>query len=409
MKIASVLLASAIAFASSSAQPSSPPGKNVPIRPLGAVEAISNDTLGQRIVTRGLSDGRVLVGVFPYGLPNPDPNRRRVKLFDKSLQSFQLVRDSSQIPTLIRFTGDSTLILDVQSRALLVLDPGGKIARTMALPKTQDFSALQGFIHIPAIDPQGRLVYQGNTPQPPQRGPNALPFQLPFFPDSAPIVRANFDTRTIDTVAKIRIVRQATLTVKPEGVNYVAKVVAELLSWADEWTMLPDGTIAIVRGQDYHIDWYAPDGTKSSTPKMPFDWRRITDEEKKHAIDSIGPILDSARTQMQPQTFQTPDGVQSRITITFEAPPMSALPDYESPIGPGSVRADLDGNVWIVPRTSAAAQGGLLYDVVNRKGELVERVQFPKGVALVGFGPGGVVYLNRIEGNAGFLQRAKIR
>ena len=51
--------------------------KAIPIRQLGKITAVARDTLGPRIVTRGLSDGRVLVGVFAYGTP-ADPGRRRV-------------------------------------------------------------------------------------------------------------------------------------------------------------------------------------------------------------------------------------------------------------------------------------------------------------------------------------------
>ena len=45
---------------------------------------------------------------------------------------------------------------------------------------------------------------------------------------------------------------------------------------------------------------------------------------------------------------------------------------------PGAAKADLDGNLWI--RTSAVRaerSPGPIYDVVNRKGELVDRIQVP--------------------------------
>jgi hypothetical protein len=38
-------------------------------------------------------------------------------------------------------------------------------------------------------------------------------------------------------------------------------------------------------------------------------------------------------------------------------------------------------------------RGGPVYDVVNRQGELVDRIQFQPARMLVGFGPGGVVYV----------------
>jgi hypothetical protein len=34
-----------------------------------------------------------------------------------------------------------------------------------------------------------------------------------------------------------------------------------------------------------------------------------------------------------------------------------------------------------------------VYDVVNRQGEIIDRVQFTGGRTLAGFGPGGAVYV----------------
>ena len=86
------------------------------------------------------------------------------------------------------------------------------------------------------------------------------------------------------------------------------------------------------------------------------------------------------------------------------------LPDFYPPIRAGTVKADQDGNVWILPTTSTLATGGLVYDVVNRAGEVFERVQLPEGRDIAGFGRGGVVYLRHSPG-AGlvFLERAMRR
>jgi hypothetical protein len=379
--------------------------KAIPIRQLGKITAVARDTLGPRIVTRGLSDGRVLVGVFAYGTP-ADPGRRRVKLFDSTLQSYKLIFDSTSMPQLIRYFGDTTLALDQPSRSMIVLDGQGKTVRSMAIPKQQDFPGLVGFIRTPWIDPKGRLVYQGIAQRPPTASPVLR--QLPFLPDSAPIVRGDFDTRKVDTIAMVKIVKPGILDVKETVGSLSVRAFVDPTSTADEWAMLPDGTIAIVREHDYHIDWIAPDGTRTSTPKMPFEWVRVTDAQKRGILDSLKATVDTLRTQNPPATIPTPDG-PIRLSIDFQPLPIDKLPDYEAPIGPGSVRADLEGNLWIVPRTTAAAKGGLLYDVVNRKGEIFERVQLPPGVALVGFGPGGVVYLNRVVGNSGFLERATVR
>ena len=52
------------------------------------------------------------------------------------------------------------------------------------------------------------------------------------------------------------------------------------------------------------------------------------------------------------------------------------------------------------------AANGFTYDVVNRKGEIIERVQLPKGHVLAGFGPHNVLYLTKTEGTTAYLERA---
>ena len=55
------------------------------------------------------------------------------------------------------------------------------------------------------------------------------------------------------------------------------------------------------------------------------------------------------------------------------------------------------------------ARAGLLYDVVNRKGELVERVQLPKDRTLVGFGSNGDIYMQHVHSpTRASLERASV-
>jgi hypothetical protein len=84
--------------------------------------------------------------------------------------------------------------------------------------------------------------------------------------------------------------------------------------------------------------------------------------------------------------------------------------DYLPVISVSSTTADLDGNLWILPRTSTLSQKGeLVYDVVNTKGELFERVRLPLGRAIAGFGKGGVVYLTSGNiANGFYLERTTL-
>jgi hypothetical protein len=108
-----------------------------------------------------------------------------------------------------------------------------------------------------------------------------------------------------------------------------------------------------------------------------------------------------------------PGGTATRGTqmmgprVNFVSP--SELPDYKPPFFANSARADADGNLWIRTIPTKAIPGGPVYDVINRERGLVERVQVPAGRTIVGFGPGGVVYLTSQEGNVVYLEKAKVR
>lgn len=87
----------------------------------------------------------------------------------------------------------------------------------------------------------------------------------------------------------------------------------------------------------------------------------------------------------------------------------SELPDYKPPFFAGSVRSDTQNNLWIRTIPTKATPGGPVYDVINQKGELIDRVQVPENRTIVGFGPDGTVYLAARDNAVVHLERAKLR
>jgi hypothetical protein len=71
------------------------------------------------------------------------------------------------------------------------------------------------------------------------------------------------------------------------------------------------------------------------------------------------------------------------------------------------VRADADGNLWVQTIRFTQERGSFVYDVIDRSGALVDRVQVPSGASIVGFAPGGVVLLARRDGNSLRLVRSR--
>lgn len=414
------------------------------IRQLPAVAAKSSVQWNNIIGVRALPGGRVLVN---------DIVGRKVVLLDSTLAAIAVVADttpatstaySGRIAGIIPFRADSTLFVDPQSMSMMVVDPNGKMTRVMALPRAEDAGALSGaFASNAALDAKGRLVYRApfrfisNGPRP--TSANGLPM-MPTPPESAMIVRVDLTTRQVDTVGVIKIPKVNMQVSQDEKGNMRITSEVNPLPVVDEWAVLSDGSVAFVRGQDFHVDFVNADGTKQSTPKIPFDWQRLTDEDKVAFIDSVKAARERLASAQQgaPATGSAqgrtpagaPDGgAGQRIVIqmgpdggrgaagggvsggqpqvNFIAP--SELPDYKPPFFANSVRADAEGNLWVRTIPTKQIPGGPVYDVINREGKLVDRVQIPTGRTIAGFGPEGTVYLVSREGSTMTFERARAR
>lgn len=97
-------------------------------------------------------------------------------------------------------------------------------------------------------------------------------------------MRFDLATRKLDTAAFTKVMAtRLTYIYTDEGTQVVP--VLNPLQVVDGWAMLPGGTIAILRG-DHHADFIDTEGTRSSDPHVPFNWRRLTDSAKVALIDS---------------------------------------------------------------------------------------------------------------------------
>ena len=417
------------------------------IRQLGAVTAKSTETFGTITGVRALSNGSVLVN---------DVAGRRVLMFDPALSKFTVVADSTsatanayggRVGSLIAYKGDSSIFADPSSVSMLVIDPAGKVTRVVAMPRAEDANTSGGLVGNAAFDASGRLVYRAGLRfggpgggartiiGGPGGGANAIP-QIPEPPDSAFIVRVDLATRKLDTVGVIRTpkIKLETKTDDRGGISISSLI--NPLPVVDDWAITSDGTVAFVRGKDYHVDFVNPDGTRVSAAKIPFDWQRMTDEDKVAFIDSVkaarerlganaptpltGAPLAGGGGSPNVQIFIGPGGPgggpgggQPRAGVgapQLNFIPAAELPDYKPPFFAGSVRADMAGNIWVRTIPTSAIAGGPVYDVINRKGELVERVQVPVNRSIVGFGPDNSVFLLNREGTGpATLEKATVR
>ncbi len=381
-----------------------------PVRALGPAERTSKDLLDSVIAVRALPDGRVLVSEF-FG--------QRIVRFDSSLSSHDLAADAMMTdgtrqvwstPGLIAYKGDSSLLLDHYMGRMQVLDGAGRPGRTIMISAPREASQLMGGMYCtPGFDARGRMVYREDPP---------VYAVHPSPSDTVALQAFDLAGRGVETLARVM---RANVFVKHDTVISPEGVELEILSThplprGDDWAVLADGSVAIVRVSDFHIDWIRADGTRASTQPIPFVWQPLGGTAKKAFLDSASAVLEqltaarlarlqAARAAGEPfdvRPHQEPVG----FMMIAWAPPGSAhitfprqlsfispanLPDSIPPFAPGSTRADLDGNLWI--RTSHAMGGVPVYYVIDGAGKLIDRVQPQPGRVIVGFGKGGVVYL----------------
>ncbi|MBL0939999.1 MAG: hypothetical protein IBJ03_13985 [Gemmatimonadaceae bacterium] len=407
----------------------------VPIIAIPDPTVASQQTFGAILGLNHLPSGDVVVN---------DAGRRQVLKLSPTLATLAVIIDSTpgtsnsygtRPAPLIRYLGDSSLFVDPTSASLLVIDPTGKITRAMSAPNPMDMRLIAS---SPAyIDHKGRLIYRGSiVPRPPSNGPSSMP---PSGIPPMPLLRADFDRRTVDTLGAVKSGNGSRGSMVPgaDGKMQIRRLIDPLFV-VDDYAVLSDGSVAIVRGQDYRVDMLPPDGQLQQGKKLPYDWKRLTEQDKVRLRDSVlktppplptpaggaMPMMasgggsnsgggsfsigaaggtSSSSSRITPEMLSGASSMMPTGAGVVDVIPVKEMADYLPPIRSGAARPDLEGNLWLLPNTSAQSLAGeLVYDVVNRDGVLTHRVRVPKGRSVLGFGAGGIVYLMTGDRTNGF-------
>jgi hypothetical protein len=404
-----------------------------PVRPLGPVTKVSPpDVLGSVSVVRPLTGGGVIVS---------DVVRRQIVLLDADFRKVKGVFDSTTeagnhtsgpMAGLLPFKGDSSLVVDPRTLSMLVIDANGEVARVMAVPSVRDVSSMVGGpFGTPGLDPRGGILFRGPPknlvwPESEQESSKSPPLRA-TAEDTAPVLRVDIATRSRDTLAFVRIPQSFSSIVFDNSDRPSHwRIVVNPLPTVDDWALMPDGRVAVVRGKDYHVDWLELDGQWTSTGKIPYPWERLSDDAKQRVVDSVTAESEKEReaarqkrladsvtasrssTVASPRNSGVPAARQQSgsFRITREMVLAKELPDYRPAFKQGAARADADGNLWV--RTTIPSDKGPIYDVINAKGELIDRVKLPFGRVISGFGP-GVVYMGVLDDKGARLEMARIK
>ncbi len=314
------------------------------IQKIETASALSKEKLLTVTGIRQLPDGTVLVN---------DGQSRRLLLMDTTLTTIRVVLDSltdvantygTRPGALIPFPGDTTLFLDPASYAMLVIDPAGRLSRVRSVPRAQDVYMLTSpnQFGYAGADAKGRIIYRVPAQVSPAVMMMAMSSTTPFYPpqpDSAFIVAVDLSTRRLDTLGSIRIPKQE-MRMRSTGDNgWTVDQILNPLPRTDDWAVMSDGRVAFVRGLDYRIDYLHPDESWTSSPKLPYEWQRLMDEDKKKFVDSVRALQEkAAATQFVGATIRWVNMYNGKYPENFKvpegfAPPAGFPKDWFLPTG----------------------------------------------------------------------------
>jgi hypothetical protein len=309
---------------------------------------------------RELSDGRVIVVDLGQSVHVVDFKTKSVE---------QIGRTGSgpgeyKSPQLLLPAGrDTTLVVDPGNARLLEIGPNAKPTRAVsdAWPLAD---GRPGTRLARGIDAKGRGYLPG-------RATNARPESGVVQADSSALVRFSRGSTSEDTLGYIHLSPRKIDIAQSNGAIRSVSIIIPPFPSQDGWVPFPDGAVALVRTHDYRVDWVLPDGKRVAGRAIPFTPVKVTDADKK---------------KRAPNT------------------PEPDWPEVKPAFAYNGVLAGADGDVWI-PRYASADDTRSHYDVIDRRGAVVARVDIPNRGKVVGFGPKSIYVVRLDDDDLQYLQR----
>ena len=373
--------------------------QNVPTRTLSKPDAEYTEPFTQIAGVRELKDGRLIV---------IDPRDKIVQVVDlKAGTATKLGREGSGpgeygIPMrMMALPNDTTAITDMLNNRLLLINPdatvGGFVDLNVPPPSGgrgdgRGMMMIGGSIPI-AADAKGRMYTQGSSFRMTDTGPQSV--------DSVPMIRWDRAAKR-DTVAWLRV---------PAGANQVSSrggrgnqsVMVRIgggppFNGADQMAVAPDGRIAIAHHDPYSVDFVRETGQRTRGQPIRYDRQKISEGHKQEWRDR-----QKSATGLQ----MTVDN-NGRRSATVGPAGQTQDPEvwggeYMPPFLQTALGFANDGYLWI-QRTGPAGQPPT-FDVIDRAGNLAQKVVLPKRSRLVGFGNGAVYVVRLDEDDLQYLQK----
>jgi len=370
----------------------------VATRTLSKPEVEFGEPFSSVTAIRELRDGRVLV---------TDSKDKIVQLVDlKGQRASKVGREGSgpgeyALPmALVGLPGDTSIVFDPLNSRYLTILPDGKPGATFRLedgappPKAASGDgpatgrSIATISSPRGVDGRGMLYFEGS---PISFGPNG-----PVASDSAPVMRYDRKTWRYDTLTFVQLPKNSA-QIQNSGSGGQRNVQIRLggnspFPARDGWTVLPNGSVMVVRVRDYHIDVVSPSKQVTKGPAVAYTAVKVGEAEKQEYRDA----------QKNPTSIGISRSVENGKVTTGAAPIPPAAEPKEWPaqkpafIAQNGVLATPNGEIWVL-RSRAARDDVPRYDVFSSTGRLIGAVVLPKKTRVVGFGSRGAIYTVRSD------------
>lgn len=263
--------------------------------------------------------------------------------------------------------GDSTLLVDLGRGRLVTVDPQGRLGEGLHLVRPAG-SGFPGLLLPRFVDGMGRIYYQAER----SRGGGPA--------DSVAVAVFLRDTGATDTVAILWAPQTQVRSRRGGG------FLPRMLEARDDWAVGPDGRVAVVRANNFSVEWHHPDGRVVRGPATPFEPDPVRAADKEAALE------EAIAGGMSMTAVSSPAGV-ANVQVRRGGPPGGAggpsVEDFEwartlPPFRPGGSLVSPEGELWLERMLPAPRPPRM--DVFDGSGRRVGYVELPPRSRLIGFG-----------------------
>jgi len=164
--------------------------------------------------------------------------------------------------------------------------------------------------------------------------------------------------------------------------------------------------VAVVRGDEYRVDFYVARAVTTSGPPAPHENVSVDDAVKRM-------ITEQRKRQLSGASPRTgPSGQVSNVApeILKQLLNLEPWPAYMPPFLRGAAIArpmGAAGQIWVL-RAKRREADPSVYDLFDGTGRVVARVQLPAKTLVAGFGSDAVYVLRTDEDDLQYLQRYRL-